>query len=1486
MVSRFTDLYDDFGTVGLNNAIWGQDTTYPVTMLSPNGVQLNDGSYVQSRASFDLKGSRVYWRVDAIPTGGYALLNLTAAPSNIINGDAGYVFQWVIDAANYPTPRLVPKYSTTGLNGTFSQFGLGFPRDAVKHRYLSIRADTNGRVYWEVSSNGTNWLPYNNYLPGTAIDDGVNVPVSAASANTVNYYPAIWPSDIFTGGTVTIIGTGAQASKIIGTQDGGLITTTTNFSPTPTVTTSKFTLKGATDKLFDLAGMASMKIEMINQLEGAGTLNIGFLNTRRTLIRPPLQQIEEFTEFQDGSAIVWGQTYGTWYTLDDNRSNRGPLGLGTDIRIDHIPNDPGNKVMWMDASAFSSGKSGSVTHGGTTFSDPLAHFVATDTEGNSDVNKGLEINGVSHKITAVGSTTSVTFTPAYAGPTTTAAAWRVPGGSTTVRTDIKLNGKKWSIKNVDITCDLLWQQQDPALNEEEKEYSVPRIMWRMQEQIATDFPGATPNPDKNQHYELQIGSDRLTLLIWKAGVVKNLGEIFPVRTDFNKWYRFRVVHSGSTIVVFRDGGEGSQTYHQLNIELGRFRDAELTQAGNVGFTNSGGICQWDKIRVKEGIAPPVLPEGLPMKARKIGAFIERDGATMMSNPDLIYNAETDLGRSMDIVSWYYGTIQPRNPATGATTGDAFNEDWPAGALEFANKGKSNLISWETYGTHFADFLTGMYDDVIDGMIAQVNSLPTLTYLRIFPEMNGNWAPWTVSSVLTEGTYDYASSDEAALEDLNEHSNNVASTAQFRAVWRYIVGKFRNPATGAKNARFVFCVNNVDIGENNSADFYYSAPGDSIENYIDIFGIDGYNWTERTLIQLWSTPAQTWDTQYKRFLTLDENKPIWITETSSGEPHKYRNTFENTPLAPVETDSGALAYGEGSYGEGSFGVVSGSPADITNFADVGGTVEYSNDYKLTGSNVLKMTGPDAYVKWNFSEAFELDGLTHHIEAANFEMYFYYPTAMDTDLVKFQGGLDTICQVHLNVDGTLSCTGRGLAASFSTLGANSTITSTKTYGPGKWWRIEIQATCQDGFDADNSGALEDGEAISNFQVRMYPNTDTAMVETLKMFVDWDRSFADDYEGVDSIYINSDSDILYIDEMSATPDGWVEQMSKGQWYDELLNYRGMGNVQAVCFFWIEKERSWPYWSTPETQDSIKTSFSSGGNLQLDLEYYPQFKPFGVDLSAKAAHIEYMYMAEDNAIDFNICPSYGDVWYKDHDFGEGTPKENKTSRAGRDGSDDDTKLIGEKAVSLQLVLLNTDIARAAYYMDLVKRWGNPARRPRIVYKYFGQPESYINVRRSQLSRAIPETDREVINVNVTFVGYDGKDYETEQQYLDIVAQDDDTLNVSGAVNTEPVIRFYGPLTNPTVYNDTIESSGETLARVGYTGIIAAGEFVEFDMKTGGVWLNGLHDDSADRVPNMSDNYWFPLTPNRTTIRVESEDVFAAGAVKGFARVYWRNAR
>jgi mannan endo-1,4-beta-mannosidase len=163
-----------------------------------------------------------------------------------------------------------------------------------------------------------------------------------------------------------------------------------------------------------------------------------------------------------------------------------------------------------------------------------------------------------------------------------------------------------------------------------------------------------------------------------------------------------------------------------------------------------------------------------------------------------------------------------------------------------SRGSLPLITWQSHDRSFTEIAGGVHDAYLTSWARGVAALDADVYLRLFPEMNGDWVAWN--------------GDPDGL----------------KAAWRHIVTLFRRE--GADNARFVWSPNVTDQPRTpeNRMEAYY--PG---HDYVDVLALDGYNWGTARPWSAWRSFEDIFSEPYARIAALG-HQPIWLAEIASAE----------------------------------------------------------------------------------------------------------------------------------------------------------------------------------------------------------------------------------------------------------------------------------------------------------------------------------------------------------------------------------------------------------------------------------------------------------------------------------------------------------------------------------------------------------------------------------------------------------------------------
>lgn len=294
----------------------------------------------------------------------------------------------------------------------------------------------------------------------------------------------------------------------------------------------------------------------------------------------------------------------------------------------------------------------------------------------------------------------------------------------------------------------------------------------------------------------------------------------------------------------RDPQPGSPSVRELQLLLNsRLGAGTVTVDGGFGAQTESVVKRFQQLKdlVSDGIVgaktwtalytPPQTdptPAIKPFKQRKIGAYVETSSGGTLWSLKPLSEMEQKLGHKFSIVSGF------------CQAGDL--SDLKSNMITVAEQGRTTLLSYDVQ-FKFVDIINGRYDStfVADAKAAQAVKGPIV--LRLWAEMNGDWATWSVGQ------------------------GNVTSQAQWISAWRHI----RNIFKTFTNVQFCWCPNVTDEGSYKLEGYYPGA------EYVDLLGFDGYNWGQEN----WQTHSQVYSPIYKRLVALG-TQPIWIGETASAE----------------------------------------------------------------------------------------------------------------------------------------------------------------------------------------------------------------------------------------------------------------------------------------------------------------------------------------------------------------------------------------------------------------------------------------------------------------------------------------------------------------------------------------------------------------------------------------------------------------------------
>ena len=219
---------------------------------------------------------------------------------------------------------------------------------------------------------------------------------------------------------------------------------------------------------------------------------------------------------------------------------------------------------------------------------------------------------------------------------------------------------------------------------------------------------------------------------------------------------------------------------------------------------------------------------VPIGERNFGAYF-KGGA--WNHADQREELERTIGHRFDMVLWF----------------TSFEDPFEAAPVEKILEGnRKPIVTWQPHDASLADIVAGKEDDYLRQWAKDTSALSGTLYIRPFPEMNGDWVPWSGDPEL------------------------------LKAAWIHIVDLFR--AEGADNVQWVWCPNITDWPrtEENRFENYY--PGDA---YVDVLALDGFNWGTSRDNQIWRSFDEIFTEPYERITALGD-QPLWLAEIASAE----------------------------------------------------------------------------------------------------------------------------------------------------------------------------------------------------------------------------------------------------------------------------------------------------------------------------------------------------------------------------------------------------------------------------------------------------------------------------------------------------------------------------------------------------------------------------------------------------------------------------
>ncbi|MBF4631577.1 beta-mannanase [Clavibacter michiganensis subsp. phaseoli] len=277
----------------------------------------------------------------------------------------------------------------------------------------------------------------------------------------------------------------------------------------------------------------------------------------------------------------------------------------------------------------------------------------------------------------------------------------------------------------------------------------------------------------------------------------------------------------------------------------------------------------------------ILTAASPASAATTGQAAS--GAPAVSDTRLRFGVATPggptAGGELDAVAAQVG----ESPSIVLSYAD-FTQAPPITALDsVAARGAETLLTWEPWEAGAganqpaytnASIAAGDHDAYIREWGAALAKWGGPVYLRYAHEMNGDWYPWA-EGVDGNGAGSYA--------------------AAWRHVHDVVVG------AGATEVRWVWTPNVPYTGSTALAGLY---PGDA---YVDVVGLDGYNWGTGITGHSWVQPADLFGPGLERLRGIAPGKPIIVAETASSEVGGSKARWDQDLVAYLQAQPDVQAF---------------------------------------------------------------------------------------------------------------------------------------------------------------------------------------------------------------------------------------------------------------------------------------------------------------------------------------------------------------------------------------------------------------------------------------------------------------------------------------------------------------------------------------------------------------------------------------------------
>ncbi len=361
--------------------------------------------------------------------------------------------------------------------------------------------------------------------------------------------------------------------------------------------------------------------------------------------------------------------------------------------------------------------------------------------------------------------------------------------------------------------------------------------------------------------------------------------------------------AGSSVIVTGAGfprqTSGTLTAGSLNVPFTTKGNGSFSAAVTIPVTTSGTVVVAAQAGARSASAPyavtysPASVNAGSVAAASVSAGpapdLLRQKATAavippISSAALRFGVSTPGGplatSELDAVA----TLVNENPSIVMSYKD-FSQAAPIADLNAVDaRGATSLITWEPWlwsgnganqPAYALDRITaGDFDTYLQQWGTALASWDKPVMLRFAHEMNGNWYPWAESA-------------------------NGNQAGDYVAAWRHVHDVVA--ATGATNVQWVWSPNVPYWGSTPLSGLYPGA------GYVDIVGLDGYNWGTAASWSSWTSPSALFGDGLTALRSLAPGKPIMISETASAEAGGSKADWNTALVSYLAAQSDVTAF---------------------------------------------------------------------------------------------------------------------------------------------------------------------------------------------------------------------------------------------------------------------------------------------------------------------------------------------------------------------------------------------------------------------------------------------------------------------------------------------------------------------------------------------------------------------------------------------------